>query len=682
MGARDDPGLPDEATAFVDGLWAKHFAPKVVLPIDEWADLHRVLPKDSAEPGPWRTDRTPFARQIYHDLSEDSPCEDVVLMCATQLVKSEAGLNWLGSIIDQTPGPVMIVQATVDTAKRYSKQRISPMIRECARLRPKVKESRIRDSGNTTLMKTFPGGTMVITGANSAAGLASMPARFIHFDERDDYPDDVDGQGEPTKIARARQDTYRRRKRLTSSSPKRAKGSSRIEEEFNAGTRFRFFVPCPHCGEKQTLVWAGIQWSKEPEPDPSTACYVCKFCGAYIEERHKITMLAGGEWRAENPTAAVRSYHLSSLYSPYGWLSWADLAGEWLSAMRSQETGDQQPLKTFLNTRLAETWEEQAEQIAASDLKASAEAFPLGTVPDGGLVVVAAVDVQDDRFECAMWAFGERDQMWLFDFIVLPADPGREEDWKTLDALLETEYSHESGAMMTPRAVAIDTGGHFTHEVYRYVRKAPGWRRIAAIKGGDKPGMPIYSGKPSPVDVNTKGGIVKAGVKLWHVGVNSAKDLLYGRLKRPGQVHLSAGLPDAVFDQLTAEHRVKHRTARGVRFVWKPRKAGIRNEAWDLGVYAIWCAERLGLSKWTKAVWDSERATLMNEKPKRDVKALVRPIRATEAAVMMDAPHDRPPPVAVVQPPSATVITKPTNIAVQQERPSGFRRIESTDQTE
>ena len=670
MGARELTGF--DQVESVDALWERLFAPHVVASVDEWADRHRVLPAGSAEAGPWRTDRTPYARQIYRDLSDASPYEDVVLMCATQLVKSEAGLNWLGSIIDQTPGPVMVVQPTRGLAERYSKQRIAPMIRDCATLRGKVKDSRLRDSGNTVLLKEFPGGMLVLTGAESAAGLASMPARFIHFDERDDYPDDVEGQGEPTKVASARQDTYRRRKRLTSSSPKRAKGLSRIEQEFEAGTRFRYHVPCPHCEEKQVLKWANVRWSKEPIEDPLTACYVCEHCAAYIEEHHKTAMLAGGEWIAENPDARVRSYHLSSLYSPYGWLPWSALASQWIDAMEAAERGDQQPLKTFLNTRLAETWEEQAEQIASSDLRANAEPTPLGIVPMGGLVVVASVDVQDDRFEIAAWAFGALDQMWLFDYTVLKADPGLEEDWRRLDAVLCTKYPHEGGATLPIRAVAIDTGGHYTHEVYRYVRRVPGGRKVSAIKGADRPNIEIYN-KPTKVDVNSSGGVIKGGVSLWQVGVNKAKDLIYARLKRPGQVHLSAELPEQVFDQLTAEHRVKHRTARGMRYVWKPRKAGARNEAWDLAVYAIWCAERLGILKWPKSVWDSERARVMGEKGSEPVTPRVQPLTT------VGGEGEATPDVAARKPqPLVPVVEKTPSTVVVTQRPALFRPLQST----
>lgn len=683
MGAPDFAAL--EAFRLVDSLWARHFAPRIALTVDQWADAHRFLPRGSAEAGPWRTDRTPYARQIYGDLSDDAPFEDIVLMCGTQLVKSEAGLNWLGSIIDQTPAPIMVVQATVETAKRYSKQRIGPMIEACPTLKEKVKDSRSRDSGNTTLMKEFPGGALVITGANSAAGLASMPARFIHFDERDDYPDDVDGQGEPTKIARARQDTYRRRKRLTSSSVKRPKGESRILKEFEAGTRFRYFVPCPHCEGMQVLQWVHLWWKKEPVEDPDTAAYTCEHCAAFIEEHHKDWMLERGVWRAENPDATVRSYHLSSLYSPYGWLKWSALVQELIEALEARDDGDEAPYKAFVGTRLAEGWEEQAEKLAANDLQKGAEDFALGIVPMGGLVVVASVDVQDDRFEIAAWAFGERDEMWLFDYVVLPADPGREDDWKKLDAVLLTRYKHAGGNTVAIEAAAIDTGGHYTHDVYRYVRSVPSWRKVSAIKGGDRPGMPIMA-KPTMVDVNWRGGIHKGGVKLWHIGVHSAKDLLYARLKRAGQVHLSAHLPAQVFEQLTAEHRVKHRTARGMRNVWKPRKPGARNEAWDLGVYAVWCGERLGLSKWPKKIWEQLRARIAPTEG--DLFAAPAPATIVtpraSAGPVLDDPVDSALPTSaakpgteVLDPRVGSVVARPG--VSRETKADGFVRYESAD---
>lgn len=616
-----------DAWRLIDELFAEHLALPALLTVDEWADQHRILPREtSAEPGPWRTERTPYMRQILRDLSDSSDASDVVLMFGTQLSKSESGNNWLGYIIDHVPGPMMLIQPTVDLAKRYSKQRIAPMIRACPVLAGKVRESRSRDSGNTTLLKEFPGGLLVITGANSAAGLASMPARYIHADEVDDYPLDVDGQGEPLQIASARQDTFARRKRLVTSSPKRPKGLSLVESLFDAGTRFRYQVACPHCGHYQRLVWAGEEDGpglRFRDEDPATAVYVCAGCGTEIEEHHKTAMLAGGVWVAENPGASVRSYHLSSLYSPLGWFSWRKLVAEYLVAKDAAARGDSQPRKTWINTRLAETYREEGARLEGAKLRERAGTRPLRTVPAACLALTAGVDTQDNRLEVVVWAWGPGDECAVVDVQQIWGDPAQTERtpggqptvWERLDALFETRYRHEGGNTLGVEAVAIDTGGHCTHAVYAYCRgrhshrtRAGGieWiRRTYAIKGMDRPGLPI-KGRASPVDVNWRGSIVKAGVKLWIVGVTAAKDWWHAHLKLkdqgPGYVHLAADLPDEFYEQMTSEQRVLARTARGHRYVWV-KDGGKRNEAWDCSVYALFAAHALDLHRFTEAMW-------------------------------------------------------------------------------
>jgi phage terminase large subunit GpA-like protein len=608
MGAIDSQLV--DAYRLVDKLWAEHFTPRIPKDVDEWADENRILPAGSAEQGQWRTARTPFAREIYKALSDSDECEEVVLMCATQLVKSEAGLNWIGTIIDEMPSPVMIVQATVNTAKRYSRQRVAPMIAHCPSLRQKVRNTS-RDAANSTSLKEFPGGPLVITGANSAAELASMPAKYIHFDEVDDYPDDADGQGDPIDIAKARQDTFRRRKRLLSSSPKSPKGDSRIERGYLSGTQETYHVHCPDCNHPQRLVWAHLKYIKDEtgEAIPESARYACEACGVLIAEHHKEKMLAHGVWVAKYPERKKkrRSFHLSSLYSPLGWLKWSDLVAQWVSAQKDLAIGKDESHKTFVNTRLAETVAEQAEKIEANALQEAAEDFDPSIVPMGGLIITCFVDTQDDRLEVFPWAFGENDQMWMLKHEVIMGNPGEDSTWEKLDAYLHTRFKHASGQTLAIEAVGIDSGGHYTHNVYNYVRNAHPARKISALKGDNhKAGIPIL-GKASTVDVNWRGGVVKGGCKLWTVGVNTAKDLFHNRLKRPGMVHLSKHMPAEIFDQLTSEKRIKQRTARGYRPMWVKHSSNTRNEAWDGAVGAIWCAERLGLSKYPQKVWEQIR---------------------------------------------------------------------------
>jgi hypothetical protein len=602
MGAIEPVSI--DAFRLVDALWARHFAPPADLTVEQWADERLILPREmAAEPGPMRLARTPYLRQIFADLA-DPRVEQLDLMFGTQLGKSTALIALMAYVVDHEPAPIMLVQPTLDLGKKFSKQRVAPLIAANACLATKIRESRSRDSGNTTLVKEFPGGILVITGANSPAGLASMPVKILLFDEVDDYPDDAGGQGEPVKIATARQDTFARRKRVKASSPKRPKGRSTIERGFEQGTGCDYYVPCPHCDHAQTLKWSNVKWSSEPEPAPDTAVYVCESCGVLIEEHHKPWMLEQGEWRAARPDAPTRSYRLNSLYSPLGWLSWKSLVVEWLEAQIERDRGNLLPLRTFINTRLAETWEEQAEKLAANELQEAATDYTLKIVPREGLLLVAGVDVQDDRFEIDVWAIGEfGDDWWIVDSRVIPANPGLESDWAKLDAALQERYEHAAGQTMGIEAAAVDTGGHYTHDTYRFVRKLPSWRKVAAIKGQDRPGMPVL-GKASTVDVNWRGGVVKHGVKLWMVGVNAAKDLLFSRI-RAGRVHTSRQLPTTWFEQLAAEHRITVRTARGERTVWAKKTAGARNETLDKAVYALWCAERLGVSRWPRKYWEA-----------------------------------------------------------------------------
>jgi phage terminase large subunit GpA-like protein len=609
MGALDSQLV--DAFRLIDRLWAENFAPRIPKDVDDWADENRILPAGSAEQGPWRTDRTPFAREIYKALSDSDECQEVVLMTSTQLVKSEAGLNWLGTCIEETPAPMMIVQATVNTGKRYSRQRVGPMIQNCPSLRKRVSTVVSRDSANSVSMKEFLGGVLIITGANSPAELASMPAKYIHFDEVDDYPNDVGGQGDPISVATARQDTYRRSKRLLSSSPKKPKGESIIEARYDAGTQEKFYVPCPHCDHLQHLVWSHLKWLKNElgEHLPETARYACESCGVLIDEFHKEKILAAGVWIAKYPERKkiCRSFHLNSLYSPLGWLSWQDMVRQFIEAILALAKGNDEKHKTFINTRLAETVAEQAEQLAANELQEKAEDFDPSIVPMGFLVITCGVDVQDNRIECFPWAFGEGDQMCMLKPEVIMGDPGDEATWKLLDAYLYTRFKHASGQTLPIDAVGIDTGGHFTHMVYNYVRRVDPRRKISALKGDNfKPGIPIY-GRGSTVDVNWRGEIIKGGCKLWMVGVNTAKDLLNNRMKRPGMVHLSKHMPAEIFDQLAAEKRVAQRTSRGIRYMWVKVQSNARNEAWDGAVYALWCAERMGLSKYPKKVWEQIR---------------------------------------------------------------------------
>jgi phage terminase large subunit GpA-like protein len=386
-------------TAFMDGL-----RPEPALTVSEWADKHRRLgSKASAEPGPWRTNRTPYLREPMDCLSTTSQVQRVVMMFAAQTGKTESGSNWLGYVIAHAPGPMLLVQPTVEMAKRLSKQRLESLITETPVLAEKIAPSRSRDSGNTMFSKEFPGGMMLLTGANSATGLRSTPCRYIFCDEVDAFPLDVDGEGDPVSLAEKRATTFARRKILLTSTPT-VKDFSRIEAEYLRSDQRRFYVPCPCCDAMQWLKWAQLKWENN---DPKTARYECEVCKEQFAEIHKPAMLRKGEWRATAPTdGKTAGFQLSGLYSPLGWLSWEDMVDDFLRAK-----ADAPMLKSFVNTRLAETWEEDyASKVDADGLMARCEPYPAGVVPDGASLVTIGVDVQDNRLAVSVWAWGRDEQ--------------------------------------------------------------------------------------------------------------------------------------------------------------------------------------------------------------------------------------------------------------------------------
>ena len=328
--------------------------PEPLLTISAWADRYRILSqRASAEPGPWRTDRTPYLREIMDCLSPSSSVERVVFMKGAQIGATEAGNNWIGYVIHQSPGPMMAVQPTVEMAKRNSKQRVDPLIEESDVLRKLVSDPRSRDSGNTILSKDFPGGLLVMTGANSAVGLRSMAARYLFLDEVDAYPGDVEGEGDPVNLAIARTRTFSRRKIFLCSTPK-VTGISRIEAAYEESDQRRYWVPCPYCHEYQHLKFAQLRW---PKGETEQAAYVCEHCGQAIQNHQKHWMLPRGEWRASaEGDGRTAGFHLSSLYSPVGWFCWADAAKQFEQAKKNPAL-----LQVFVNTVLGETWALQGE---------------------------------------------------------------------------------------------------------------------------------------------------------------------------------------------------------------------------------------------------------------------------------------------------------------------------------
>lgn len=607
------------STALVRDLVREFFRPPPRQTVTQWAESNRYLDsRESAEAGPYRPTRTPYVVEPQDCLSPRSAVEEVVLQWAAQTGKTTVLLNFIGSSIANDPGPIMVVWPTNTVAKRNSRQRIAPLLNGSPQLASRVAANKSRDKANTTLLKEFDGGILVIAGANSAADLRSTPVRDLLLDEVDNFPLDVDGEGDPSKLAEARQTTYARRKRLRTSTPT-IKGFSRIEAAFAASDRCWLHVPCPHCGSFQRLELGldkphGLKWDKGGDglPVAGSVRYVCAAHGCEIKEHHKRTMLAAGVWIAEQPGAQagkVRGFHLNGLYSPLGWLSWLTIAREYTEAAQAETRGDISLMRVFVNTRLAETFEETGSRIAVGVLKRRARDIALGTVQWSHYVRTIGVDVQGDRLELFDWAWGRGMRSQLVNVRVFYGDPAIAEGdagspWTDLADYVRTPVLHDSGREVPLLAYAVDSGGHHTQQVYAFCRHHRHEHAIA-IKGQSQSGKPVL-GKPTIVDVNTRGEKIKRGVKLWPVGSDTAKAAIYGRMRvekpGPGFILLSSHLSPEIFDGLTSETQVTRLVKGRPRIEWVVQP-GVRNEPLDGAVYATAAAHYRGIDRWREGEW-------------------------------------------------------------------------------
>lgn len=491
----------------------------------------------------------------------------VVLMCSAQTGKSECILNIIGFHVSHDPAPILVLQPTLEMAETFSKDRLAPMVRDTPVLRDKIADPRSRDSGNTLLSKKFKGGHITIVGANSAAGLASRPIRVVLADEVDRYPPSAGTEGDPLSLAVKRTTTFWNRRVVMVSTPT-VKGVSRIEAEWLQSDQRRYFVPCPHCEAEQSLVWEQVKW---PTGSPHLAAYHCEECGSEWSDAQRLQAIRKGQWKATNAEGRFPGFHLNELYSP--WSTPASMAEAFVSAKRSPET-----LKTWINTSLGETWEEDSEKVDTHSLATRLEDWGK-TAPEPVLVVTCGIDIQADRAEIERVGWSADEQSWSLDYQVIWGDPTSPVFWQNVDDYLLTPSPRADGVSVEVMATCIDTGFH-TQKVYEYA--GPRFRRgVYAVKGLSRSGTPIWSRKPTKQD--------RGRVRLFTIGVDAAKDLIYQRLGQasegPGYCHFPVGRDFAYFEMLTAE-KVRTRYQKGFPQRVYELPSGKRNEALDCRVYA------------------------------------------------------------------------------------------------
>lgn len=552
--------------------------PPEALTLSQWSDKYAYVPPEAgAFPGKFYTSSAEYQRGIQ-DAITDGEIETVVLMMPSQSGKTQIQLNAVGYFSHHEPSPILFVQASEGEAEKFSKNRVSKMIRSTPVLRKIFPSPRARDSGNTLLNKEFSGGVLILAGANAPAGLASMPIRILMPDEVDRYPESAGTEGDPVDLAMRRTTTFHNRKHILASTPG-VKDLSRIEKAYNESDRRKYFVPCPHCGTMQPLIWNRLQFKLEENSGRLLEVfYVCEE-GCEIQERSKHEMIRKGEWRAtaESHDGKTAGFHLNALYPP--WLRWPDIVTEWLSAKQSLER-----LKTFINTRLAETWEIKGTGADLHELeKRKDDSNYAERLPAGVLFLTAGVDVQDNRLEAGIYGWGMADERWVVDHRVFEGDPALPETdaaspWAALKTFLLESYDHELGATMVPAAVCFDSAGHHTQRVYEFTKRNEA-RRWFAIVGRAGIGKALVSR-------GSEKGPQK--VKLFTVGVDTAKEDVYTsfNVKEPGPgfCHFSNTLPPEYFRQVTAEQLVKTKKDFITTLRWV--KKGERNEALDCFVYA------------------------------------------------------------------------------------------------
>lgn len=563
----------------------------------DWADKYRQVPsKSSPEGGQWRTSRTPYAREPMNELCSKSRTQEVVIMAAAQVLKTEVLLNFVFESIDQDPCPMMVVQPTEKAVRDFVSQRLDPAIAAMERISAKIPSARSRDSGNKTTEKNFPGGALYLGWSNSPSELASKPIKKLALDEVDRYPVSLKDEGSPVKLAEQRTANFPRRKILKTSTPK-IRGASVITEEYESSSMAQYWVPCPHCQELQVLQFENLRWKKTKDDDgktrhwPETAVYVCEHCGAEIEERHKPWMLQdkplGGlaEWRHRNPACAKKGYHINGLYSPVGLgFSWSERATKFLDARK-----DPAKLQTFVNLHLGEPYEDHSDALQASALQQRGEPYPLRTVLPGYLVLTLGVDVQRAgyfAFHLVAWGRGER--CHTVDYTEIPGDVSRHDEWdRVITTYRRRPVRNAFGVDLKISMTAIDSGdGGTVHEAYTYARKYR-YDNVMAVKGWSQRNKPVL-GRPTKQDAKNEAGVMdKTGSVHWMVGTDTAKSSLFSRLDgdlmheqfEDRMVRYSAELPATFFEGITSEY---YDADTGK---WEKRP-GKRNEPLDTWVYA------------------------------------------------------------------------------------------------
>jgi phage terminase large subunit GpA-like protein len=626
----DQPALRDVLKTVLQAGLAAFGVPEPMR-ASQWADKYFYLSAESSyREGEWST--WPFQRAILDCMGHDR-IVSVTVRKPARVGYTKMLLAANGYFAAHKRRNVIVYQPTDSDAEDFVKGELDPVLRDVKAMRAVFPAFLRRSKDNTLRTKRFLGSSTHVRGGTSSKNYRRLTADVVILDELDGFDRDIDKEGSPIRLSFKRLEGATYPKHIKGSTPK-TRGSSLTDEEFEAADhKFEFHVPCPHCKHEQPLRWggktarSGFKWV---EGKPETVVHICEACGVGFTQAEYLQVWQFGRWMTvdgiwidpecrfftrggqELPPPRSVAFTLWTAYSPQA--TWQWIVEERIEAERLKRKGDDTALKAWTNTTLGQSYKAEGTSTSAEILKqrSQQERYRLRLVPRGGLVLTAGVDVQDNRLHALVWAWGRDDESWLVDRRVFWSDPGAMATWMSLDTYLMTRFPHESGRSLAIDSVAIDTGGHFTHQVYRYCMLRD-TRRVHATRGATQANRPIVAGAPTKQDVSADGQLIKDGVKLWHVGTDTAKDLLLNRLRLaqpgPGYVHVSHEVEPDFFTQITNEHRIDVRTARGVASRWEKVTSGARQEDLDCTVLAMFCAARMKLGQYTDAEWSQlERA--------------------------------------------------------------------------
>ena len=569
---------------------AENLRPKEDLTICQWAERNMVLPEGSNAAGRFKVGNMPHQQGVM-DAITDPSVKNVTVMSSAQVGKTTILLCGIGYYIDHEPATQLVVLPTLSLGEKFSKTRLAKMIKDVKPLKEKVAPPKTKDSGNTILFKEYPGGHVIVAGANSPASLSSMPIRIVWMDEVDRYPESAGSEGDPVELAEARATSYWNKKYIKTSTPTIA-GQSKIEDSYEDGTMEEWCVQCPCCGTWQPYEWPRVTFHP--------VGMVCASCSETIEEQY--WKESDHKWIAAHPERiSHRSFHLNALANPS--VSWSDLIKKWKKANdRLKKYHDTEKLKTFINTILGESWEETSvgeESATDEELMKRAEKYE-ADLPDGVLMITAAVDVQDDRFEIEVKGWAREYENWGIIKKVIYGNLEKKEAWEELELFLETSFSYASGTQLNIAATAIDTGGHHTNDVYKWVKEMnKKGKTVYAIKGyANKPGIKlVHKRSKAEIKETLPNGkeVVVDSTTLYILGVDAGKESItkWLLIEEIGEKYChfpsdeELGYDEDYFKGLLSERKVETKDRYGnIKTKWV-KKRGVRNEPLDLFNYNL-----------------------------------------------------------------------------------------------